>query len=337
MMKALALIFAVIFMSLSGTAQGSTPIAQCGATISQPGAYHLTGNLTATGTGECITISASDVTLDLLGFVITGSGSSRGILVSGGSNVEVRNGTIRNFANGIQGMGAPTYHSLRMINIRALRNTGNGIYSNTRNTVVKDCVIAENGSHGVRVENGLIAYNSVHDNGMNGISASDATITNNVVSGNGEHGIFAGQGSYIAENSVTYNMLHGIYANYSATVTDNTLIWNFHCGIMAEASLVTNNTVNGNNVSRNANNRGGGICVQTKTIVRGNSATENRVSNIYVYSHSNVIEDNFLAFSTSGIKFQVEGNFYARNRARSHTTHYHGGTNQTNGGGNVSF
>jgi hypothetical protein len=52
-----------------------TPISSLPYKITAPGSYYLTANLTATGNGAGITISANNVTLDLNGFALIGGGS----------------------------------------------------------------------------------------------------------------------------------------------------------------------------------------------------------------------------------------------------------------------
>src|SRR5579864_185348 len=50
----------------------TNPISACG-TLSSPGAYFLTKNLSATG--DCLVIAASNVAIDMKGKTITGNGS----------------------------------------------------------------------------------------------------------------------------------------------------------------------------------------------------------------------------------------------------------------------
>src|SRR6187455_2346726 len=74
------------------------PGGSSGFTISVPGSYYLTGDLTV-ATGNGIQVNASNVEIDLHGFVITGPGMGAGtgtIGISGAtaSNVNVRNGKI---------------------------------------------------------------------------------------------------------------------------------------------------------------------------------------------------------------------------------------------------
>ena len=49
-----------------------TPISSLPYTISEPGSYYVTGNLSSTGSG--IVIQASGVTVDLMGFSVTRGG-----------------------------------------------------------------------------------------------------------------------------------------------------------------------------------------------------------------------------------------------------------------------
>ena len=77
-------------------------------TISNPGFYYLSGNLTYSGTEQAIIILSDNVTLDLMGFSLTGAGkyiSGFGIapfyLETFYNNVEIRNGTVSGFGFGV--------------------------------------------------------------------------------------------------------------------------------------------------------------------------------------------------------------------------------------------
>ncbi|HOM58666.1 MAG TPA: right-handed parallel beta-helix repeat-containing protein [Kiritimatiellia bacterium] len=83
-----------------------TPIMNVPYTITQPGSYYLTANLVTTSSG--IIISTNDVTVDLMGFSINGDRGTYdyGVFVDGKTNapcrnIVVRNGTIKNFGNGL--------------------------------------------------------------------------------------------------------------------------------------------------------------------------------------------------------------------------------------------
>src|SRR5688572_21135329 len=54
-----------------------TPISSIPFTITQPGSYYVTRNLTMVGTSDGITIQSNNVTLDLGGFTLDGAGTGR--------------------------------------------------------------------------------------------------------------------------------------------------------------------------------------------------------------------------------------------------------------------
>lgn len=132
-------------------------------TIINPGFYYLTGNLSYSGTTGAITISANDVTLDLMGFSLTGPGDGMNgyaIYMSGRTNVEVRNGTLRGFACGIVEENGTNH---RVINVRAINN-GKGIYLFGKNHLIKNCSGSNNLDIGLFVESGLITDSAAHNN-----------------------------------------------------------------------------------------------------------------------------------------------------------------------------
>src|SRR5438270_4345686 len=60
-----------------------TPISALPFTISQPGSYFLTQNLTASAGGDGITVLADNVTIDLNGFALTGIAGSASAISEG--------------------------------------------------------------------------------------------------------------------------------------------------------------------------------------------------------------------------------------------------------------
>lgn len=91
-----------------------TPISAVPFTISAPGSYCLTKNISAPSTftsGNAITVSSDDVTIDLAGYtlgnLLAGTGTQAiGIQGIGLNNVTIQNGTVRGFFIGIQLSGA---------------------------------------------------------------------------------------------------------------------------------------------------------------------------------------------------------------------------------------
>lgn len=147
--------------------------------ITQPGLYYLGKNLTGGG----ITIKSSNVTLDLMGFTITGSGSGgSGILITGTTtglqNVEIRNGTVRGFCEGIFA-SFPEARCDRVINIRAIDNSETGIHLSGSGHIVQGCTLYDN-AYGLSCSNSLLIHNLSTLNGMANISGTGNTLVDNL-------------------------------------------------------------------------------------------------------------------------------------------------------------
>lgn len=130
---------------------GPTLIFSLPTVINQPGAYALGRNLTSTG-GAGISISVSNVTLDLGGLTLSGAGGGTDavVLVGNLTNVTIRNGQIVNWSGAGVWDGATAD---RNIHIERLSVTGTGfggIECVTSGVTVEACQIA-GGSPGVAV------------------------------------------------------------------------------------------------------------------------------------------------------------------------------------------
>jgi hypothetical protein len=110
----LAATFGIMMFTLSARA-ASIPISTLPFTITAPGTYVLTGNLTSSSLGNAISVGMGiqgPIIVDLKGFTITGPGESSigvsiGLNVPGSATetnpfpITVRNGTISNFGFGV--------------------------------------------------------------------------------------------------------------------------------------------------------------------------------------------------------------------------------------------
>src|SRR3972149_3450860 len=103
---------------------GVTPISACGGMLGSD-SYVLTQNISTTG--DCLTLTGDNITIDLNGFTIDGddSGFDRGI-VDGGArqNIVIRNGTIRDFSDGVL---INNSDGCKVEGILAFSNTNSGI------------------------------------------------------------------------------------------------------------------------------------------------------------------------------------------------------------------
>ena len=124
-----------------GEAGTCRPIAGLPASITEAGAYCLSGDLaTPAAQGFAIRIMAEDVVLDLNGFTLAGHPPDRrttttfGILATGGRNITVRNGTVRGFFDGISMVAT----GVIVENIRADDNTHRGIFVGGPGNIVRN-------------------------------------------------------------------------------------------------------------------------------------------------------------------------------------------------------
>jgi hypothetical protein len=219
-------------------------------TISASGFYYLTRNLSTTGAG--ITVSADDVTLDLMGFCITGPGSASGTnngihIGEGRSNIEIRNGSIKSFGDyGIY--SASGTHSVRVFGIRAAGNHSYGIGLYGNNHAAENCSAFENGGAGIYVGmGGRVKGSQLYNNTSSGIITDyGSMVTGNVSYDNGGAGIWVQFGSSVTDNMLYSNSAQGIIAWANSTVTRNTAHSNVNEGINAgNYCTIIGNTVDG--------------------------------------------------------------------------------------------
>jgi len=192
--------------------------------ITAPGSYYLITNLTGTAGSVGISITTSDVTLDLNGFALMGVASSlSGIQVPAGrERISIFNGHLRSWGgNGITS-GA---NGMRVLNINAETNGGWGISITGGGAVVDRCV--------------------ARNNDLGGIRASRADISECVSIGNLGTGIDAGQQSVVRGCSLVNNRSEGIGCNES-TVVNCTVSGSTNGIVPTLNSTIINCTVNNN-------------------------------------------------------------------------------------------
>ncbi len=183
-------------------------------TISQPGSYYLTGNLTVS-TGNGINITTNGVTLDLNGFTIRSTAASatgHAISLAGSlSDLTIRNGHIRGgvtnngagvfggagFAYGIMYSGNEPQNVL-VSHVTVSRCLNHGIFLNlSGGTVVEACTVQTVGGYGISasVIRGCSAVGCWND-ALGGSLVSDSY---------GDSGSHNGIVATIAQNCVGYS------------------------------------------------------------------------------------------------------------------------------------
>jgi parallel beta-helix repeat protein len=177
-----------------------TPISSLPFTISNPGSYYVTTNLTYTGSGNGISITASNVTLDLNGFILQGTpNSSDGILVTGGVNVAIRNGALTGWgSSALDTQSDPK--GLVVERVRAYANN-NGFNVTCTGFTVRDCVCESN------------SYDGIYGSGSSGNSVG-GTISGCTVVGNKNAGLECYYGT-VKDCMIISNSLAGIFTRFS--------------------------------------------------------------------------------------------------------------------------
>jgi hypothetical protein len=243
-----------------------TPISSLPYTITNSGSYYVTGNLSAVVYG--LIIEAGDVTVDLMGFTLTGDGGTAdiGIHIKGSTNaslshISIKNGTLRNFGYGLR---ADHVSDSRFTELRSGSNTFcgmllSGVNGGTCNgNVVADCTISYNGYVGL-----LLAGSG---GGCNENSISGCTINNNgsfgglKISGSG-----ACNGNSISDCTVSKNNGHGIQIQEgdSSSISRSSISENTSAGIFI--------TGNGSSVNQCSvqKNKGSGVDINGTASIIG--------------------------------------------------------------------
>ena len=194
----------IIDASRVGTEITSLPL-----TITVPGRYYFTQNLSTDGSSfAAIELLADDVTIDLNGFVLTGASADPtsnfegGIWVRTGDNARILNGTVRNFG-------------------------GSGIYrSSATGTQVFGVTVEEVGGNGIDIESGLIDGVLVRAAGNSGIRIREGIVRNSLVTNSTSVGIRCLGPCLVINNVAVDTAGSGIVVSDSGLERDNVVFNN---------------------------------------------------------------------------------------------------------------
>src|ERR1017187_5621050 len=192
-----------------------TPISTAPFTISAPGSYYLTTDLTVSS-GSGITIVTNNVTLDLRGFTISSTdpaNSGQGIATSfARTNIAIYNGHISGgvtnqagtysgsgFGNGIS---AGSSYNMRVLDVSVSGCRFNGINLSGDSSVVQSCVVDTVGGEGIDAHS--VSDSTAFNCGGYGIEALAANNCYGESTGGG-----AGVVASTASNCRGYNYLSG--------------------------------------------------------------------------------------------------------------------------------
>lgn len=181
-------------------------------TISVGGSYRLASNLTVTTAVNGIEVRANEVTIDMGGFTLAGSGAGRNGVTSFNRALRVMNGNVRGFTNdGIRS----TAQFLLVDHVLVTANGRLGVFADAQGTdhaadyaSILNSRVAANNNQGInctnhcRVENSIISGNA--STGITILGAGGLVLGNNI-SGNNSHGVSFGQPGGAGNNIITEN------------------------------------------------------------------------------------------------------------------------------------
>jgi hypothetical protein len=289
-------------------------------TIAASGSYYLTGNVTA---DYGITITAGDVTIDLNGFTLAGTGGGSGIQASSLRNITIRNGTVRDW--GTSGIELTATANVLIEQVVASDNAQHGILSGFQ-SIVSDCRALDNGGAGIVVAAHSVVRNSIAigNGGSTGdpgiLASSQCVLESCIADANSGVGISAGDKSLVSDCAADANTLNGIEVGSGGTITSCVSGAN-HKGIYAgHGSVVRHCTVR--------ENRTDGIFATYGVEVSGNNCSRNGSAvggdgaGIYAEGVDNRIDGNLILSNDRGIETAIGGNTIIRNSASGNGNNY---------------
>jgi hypothetical protein len=256
--------------------------------ITLPGSYYLTGNITLTNNNSGIFIQTNDVTLDLNGFVMTGAGGTGDAIdVSSlaGQNVVIRNGTLRNWHNGVAALNG--YCELEHLRVYGCQFTG---FQLSDHCVVKNCTAVGNANTGMQLGNGCVVADCLVSSNSSGINGgSDCVISGCMATSNQNAGIALADNCNAGQCIAEFNSLGFQFGNNGQI---------HQC------------TANGNSE--------GGILTQLGCTIKECTANTNGFNGITVNGQS-VVMDNNASGNDNGIESQGTGSRIENNQTLNNT------------------
>jgi parallel beta-helix repeat protein len=159
-------------------------VSTCGTTISAPGDYQVSADLSCTGDG--IIITSSGVHLRMAGHVLTGSGTGTGLTVVGvAGDVDVDNGTLTGFSVGVRLEAASGVSAVGVI---ATENRTGMVLDHANSNECTNTIVTHNTGDGIQAftsHHNVITASLGNDNGGAGLVGQD--FDDNVLTGNGFH------------------------------------------------------------------------------------------------------------------------------------------------------
>lgn len=277
--------------------------------LDRPGSYYLSGNITATAGRNGLVIASDNITIDLNGFALIGvSGAGDGISYADPAryyrNIEVRNGTIRNWP------GSGINIQADNVRVDAVRLSNNSLAAINLNgslaAIVTGCTMLDNVGGGIFAGNAAI----IEKNTINvastlgdgpGISVADASVVrDNMIRGTRGSGILAGATSTIERNTIVSARQEGINVGARSIIRNN---------------LVTASTLTGITLA-------GAQCLVADNHLTNNAPGSTTNGGLVSTQNNHRIENNTFSGNGQGLRLTGNGSFIARNTFRQNTGNF---------------
>jgi len=283
-----------------------TPISSLPFTINQPGSYYLTGNLTGTASQNGITISADNVTLDLMGFSLNGVASSLSGVTSTGTrkNISVVNGVIQGWGAAGLKFDSTSGSGCILERLIASNNGAGGIFSNIPGAIFRRCSATFNTSGSFTGaftggEGALIVECTATSNVNDGFITGDGSTVRDCVArlngSGGGSGIRIGNYCTLVNCSVSEHQVTASGAFTSIQCGSGCVIKDCLLGHFKGAGILTGsaNTITGCTVSDSISAQATGIGVVNGSTIIGNTV-RNVTGNGIALGASNLVRNNTL-------------------------------------------
>ncbi|MEM4497145.1 MAG: NosD domain-containing protein, partial [Archaeoglobaceae archaeon] len=244
--KSILGILAVFFLVWSiypASAEDWTNVSSC-MDITESGNYRLNQSISGLLSGQnyCIGIFADDVVLDGQGYLVTGTGSGKGILVQA-NNVTVTNVSVSGYEYGIY---LQSSNDSIIKDCLVVYNTGDGLtLDDSNDSTIENCTISNNeitGIYAYSSENNTIKNCTIdqNDDGIFLHLSNNNKITNTTISNSLSNGILLEN----SENNLIYNNLFNNTKN--ATYTSYVKLNNWNITLQQGTNILGGNWLGGN-------------------------------------------------------------------------------------------
>lgn len=278
-------------------------------TIDTCGSYYLSGCLTGVTGQHGVTIDASDVTLDLGGFTLSGvAGSLNGVQVLGAPrNIRIMNGSVNSW--GGSGVESLSVRGGVYENLGLEQNGARGLTAGIHAAVTR-CFAFQNGTDGVSLIGGAVTDCIAEQNGGKGFAGS-GSFARCIASGNDAEGFDVSNAS-LSDCRSSSNDLDGFKGagGFTRCQASNNGGDGFDLGVLQLFQCqATSNNVDGIRVQLNSTvsnctaseNDDDGFWVSNQSTIRSSCAINNGADGIVAAQRCQVIDNTVTGNPDRGI------------------------------------